>query len=120
MKTRLFIGNLASTVTEADLRDKFGALLSSHKDQVTLGNVEVRCKNEDHYFGYVDVVHVKKEGSWSKDKDAKQSDHNPPPFIRKCKFIFCFCCSHFIGTFWFPTPGCEQKHRSCIIKFSKL
>lgn len=80
MKTRLFIGNLASTVTEQELRQKFDALLASHKGEAEVGNVEVRCKNEDNYFGYVDV-HVNQSSGTTSDGSG---NNGLPGFLRKC------------------------------------
>jgi RNA recognition motif-containing protein len=55
-KFRLFVGNLSETVKQEELREKFELLLkSSYQDGIRVGNVEVRCKNEDNYFGFVDV-----------------------------------------------------------------
>ncbi|ODN03481.1 Nucleolar protein 8 [Orchesella cincta] len=55
MKPRLFIGNLPPSVTQEELRDKFESLLSSHKNEAQVGEVQVRCKNENNYFGFVDI-----------------------------------------------------------------
>ncbi|CAL8076209.1 unnamed protein product [Orchesella dallaii] len=81
MKPRLFIGNLPPSVTEEELREKFESLLSSHKTEAQVGDVQVRCKNENNYFGFVDV-HIE-------DTDTTLSMQNQtgmnsiPLFLRK-------------------------------------
>lgn len=79
MKTRLFVGNLASTVSEAELKEKFSALFSSHAGEAEVGNVEIRCKNEDNFFGYVDV-HLNQSDNGN---SAVVGVSGLPPFIRK-------------------------------------
>lgn len=57
-KWRLFVGNLAETVKQDELREKFELLLrdkGGDSQDVKIGNTEIRCKNEDNYFGFVDV-----------------------------------------------------------------
>jgi hypothetical protein len=76
-KWRLFVGNLAPSVDEGELRGKFESLLSSHPD-AELGQVEVRCKNEDNFFGFVNI-HTKRMGV------GRQDGERPPPYLCKCE-----------------------------------
>lgn len=73
MKRRLFIGNLAPAVEQEELREKFTSLISTYPE-ARVGNVEVRCKNGDNYFGFVDI-HLEND----------ESPAGPPLFLRKCK-----------------------------------
>jgi len=69
-KFRLFIGNLSPGIKEGELRSKFESLLSSHPE-AQVGQVEVRVKNEDNFFGFVNVHVAGGEGK-------------PPPYLLKC------------------------------------
>ena len=86
MKFRLFIGNLPPNVHQDELKQKFEACFQSYHNAndpssyVNVGEVEVRCKNDDNYFGYVNL--------YSEDNNVDGSGPPiPPVVVKKCKFL---------------------------------